>query len=444
MRDSSTLLGPRSYSGRARAAITAGYFLSFFSIGTCLAALGPCLRQLSATLDVSIDSLGFLFTARATGYLVGSVAGGWACDRFAWTHAPLLLSNGLCALGSALVPMLRSAPLVALAISTQGVCMGVLDTGGNVLLLWLWGDRVEPFMQAMHFFFGLGAFVSPLLVEAAIERTGGIAPAWSLLAAGLVLAGAPLLPFGGPSKPAPKASSEVEMATAAAADSEAGAPAEAPAAGAAESRRRSFIALVGLVLALYVGAEVGFGGFCFLYAVDAFAWTPLQARLLNSGFWGALAAGRLLAIPLSTRFSPRQLLVADFVGSIGAALCFLALPAGSETEPATPALPWATTLFFGLSMASVFPSALTYAERVTPVTGRVASMFVVSAAFGEMLLPLCIAALYPHAHAAFPTLILLACCAEATAFSGTACASARLRGATSESESTTSSTGHGA
>ena len=190
----------RPYSGVARGAITVGYFASFFSVGCCLAALGPCLRKLSDSLDVSIDSLGFLFTARATGYLVGSVVGGWACDRFLWTHAPLVLSNLLCALGSTLVPLLGSAPLVAVAVSTQGACMGVLDTGGNVLLLWLWGERVEPFMQAMHFFFGPGAFVSPLLVEASIHHTDDIAWSFYALAVALVLSAAPLLPFHGPRK----------------------------------------------------------------------------------------------------------------------------------------------------------------------------------------------------------------------------------------------------
>jgi hypothetical protein len=37
---------------------------------------------------------------------------------------------------------------------------------------------------------------------------------------------------------------------------------------------------------------------------------------------------------------------------------------------------------------------LTYAERVMPVTGRVASLFVVGAALGEMLVPLLVATLF--------------------------------------------------
>lgn len=37
--------------------------------------------------------------------------------------------------------------------------MGLMDTGGNVVLLRLWGSDVGPYMQTLHFSFGLGAFL---------------------------------------------------------------------------------------------------------------------------------------------------------------------------------------------------------------------------------------------------------------------------------------------
>ena len=41
-----------------------------------------------------------------------------------------------------------------------------LPTGtGNVLLIYLWGSDVGPWMQFMHFCFGVGAFVAPLLMR---------------------------------------------------------------------------------------------------------------------------------------------------------------------------------------------------------------------------------------------------------------------------------------
>ncbi|XP_076352956.1 uncharacterized protein LOC143248460 isoform X2 [Tachypleus tridentatus] len=46
-----------------------------------------------------------------------------------------------------------------------GITMGFLDTGGNVWCLDLWGKKSAPIMQALHFCFGLGAFIAPLVAE---------------------------------------------------------------------------------------------------------------------------------------------------------------------------------------------------------------------------------------------------------------------------------------
>ena len=38
-------------------------------------------------------------------------------------------------------------------------------SGGNVLCLNIWGMNSGPYMQALHFSFGVGAFVAPLIAE---------------------------------------------------------------------------------------------------------------------------------------------------------------------------------------------------------------------------------------------------------------------------------------
>lgn len=62
--------------------------------------------------------------------------------------------------------------------------MGFLDTGGNVSIIWLHGDQVGPYMQALHFAFGLGAFVSPMIVGGVISSFAGD-PSWAFRVFGL-------------------------------------------------------------------------------------------------------------------------------------------------------------------------------------------------------------------------------------------------------------------
>jgi fucose permease len=56
-------------------------------------------------------------------------------------------------------------------MSFRSVLICPYFSGGNVLCLDLWGRNSGPFMQALHFSFGLGAFVAPLLAAPFLEAT---------------------------------------------------------------------------------------------------------------------------------------------------------------------------------------------------------------------------------------------------------------------------------
>ena len=309
----------RAYTGASRLVITAGYFGSFFSIGLALASLGPVLPTLSARSGISLESSGLLFVGRSCGYVVGSLAGGVIFDTMKRTHLPLIAGNVLCALGCAILPSLRSLPALAAALFAQGTCMGLLDTGGNVLLIWLHGaGRVEPFMQAMHFFFALGAVLSPLLIEAATRLSvsgaprsaqGGVeaageardeafraAGAFYIMAAVILASSAPLALYRGPQRTAAEGSSSSSSSSGGGSsgrdgDGHGDEPSQGHASTAtsslglaalrriralsAESRLITFSALC---LCLYVGVEVAFGGWIFTFAL-----TELKARRLPPG-----------------------------------------------------------------------------------------------------------------------------------------------------------------
>ena len=394
----------RTYVGRDRALITAGYVGSFFAIGVCLASLGPLLPELASKTGRTLPELSFLFVARSIGYVLGSLLGGVIFDRVDVTHAPLVVGNLLCALGCATLPSLSALPSLAAAISTQGACMGLLDTGGNVLLIWLQGPtRVELYMQAMHAAFAIGAVASPLFIEWALTELRSFAPAFYSIAAFLALCSLPLATYRGPLAPAEDAAARGGGGGDGVKDR-----GEREAAG----RRCAVRALVcgsALCLLFAVGAEVTFGGFATTFGIEALAMSDGSARGFASVFWGGLAAGRIAAVPAAARLSPATVLGASMAGRLvfSATACLPAAP---------PAVPWVAAAGFGFSLASIFPTVLTHAERATRLSGRVASLFVVSAAVGELLMPLCVALLFVRTPAAFPRSVLAACVAQTVAF----------------------------
>ena len=115
----------------------------------------------------------------------------------------------LCGVGTVVVPFCKSVVVLGVAVSVQGLAMGILDTGGNgkgksrglsplvfhlsfflslpVMLVWLHGDGVAPYMQLIHFAFGVGAFLSPLLIDVAKEHLGSFH--WALWIMGILFFG---------------------------------------------------------------------------------------------------------------------------------------------------------------------------------------------------------------------------------------------------------------
>ena len=399
--------------------ISGVYFGAFAGVGLALSSLGPVLLELAARTDASLATMGYLFVGRAAGYVLGSAVGGPAFDRYSG-HPMLAAAMVGASIGTTLVSLCRSVPALLLCLSAQGLAMGFLDTGGNVLLLRLHDGEAsaEPYMQAMHFSFALGAFASPLLIRhyhreaeegsAAAAAAGGAdagSPA-DVSAANELLA--PFCIFGAfnllvalalvlvPAAPPPPAAAAA--AAAAAAESVESSATPAAAAGGwlrrylpADAAERRVLLLAAGMLFWYVGAEVSYGGYIFAYGVRHLGFSDPQSHLLTACFWGGLAAGRLLAVPVSTRMSSARLLAWLVSGCLAAAAVMEGDAAG-EGE-----LVWATTAIYGLCMGPIFPAVVSLASRYIEVTGGAASVFVLGSASGEMLVPLAVAQLFEHA-----------------------------------------------
>lgn len=341
---------------------TASYFAAFVALGLTIGSFGPTLPGLAAQAGASLGAASFLFMARSLGYLVGSSRVGRLFDRVRG-HALMAAVLSVMAASMAVVPLAPTLWLLTAALLLLGAAEGALDVGGNVLLVRVHGRRVGPYMNGLHFFFGVGALLAPVVVAQSSQDVRFVY--WSIaLAVVPVALLLPRLP-----SPAPPAK-----------DEESSTPR-------ADSR---LVALIALFLSLYVGAEVSFGGWIYTYTLALKLGDDAAAAYLTSAFWGALTLGRLLAIPLASRARPRTILLCDLAGCVASVVAILLWP---DSFAATAA----GTLGLGLSMASIFPTTLTLAERRMTITGRVTGWFIVGASAGSMLLPWLIGQLFESA-----------------------------------------------
>jgi fucose permease len=348
---------PGASPAERRAALlrTIGYYAAFIALGMASASLGPTLPGLAQHTRSSLSQISALFVTRSVGYLAGSLFGGRLYDRIPGHPVMvvgLLLMSGM----MGLAPVIPQLWILAAAILVLGLAEGALDVGGNTLLVWVHRDRVGPFMNALHFFFGLGAFLSPLIIAQVLLRGGNLVRAYWTLAFLLLPAVFWLPRFSSPVAPETSA--------------------ERPA-GEVKGR---LVALIVVFFFLYTGAEIAFGGWIYSYAVALRLSSDAVAAYLTSTFWGALTLGRLLAVPLAVRFPSRSILLADCIGCL-TSLAILLL--GSHSLSVT----FVGTCAVGLSMASIFPAALSLAQGRMRITGQVTGWFFVGASAGGMVLP---------------------------------------------------------
>jgi fucose permease len=306
------------------AAIVCGVF---FAAGLMIAAIGPSLPVLAVQIGVDTAALGGLFTTFSAGVMIAQVGlvrvSQRLSQRATLAASMLLMCAGILAItqGASLLALFGAALLGGLGFG------GVLATG-NIMVAQLFPSGSAAALNGINLFFGVGSIVGPSLAAAANARLS--APQIALwIGAGAMAALSPVV-----------------LAMAA---SSAGGATSAP--GAVRSTAPARTWLLGFLLLVYTGTEIGFGAWLTLYMITSAAMDIAGAALVVSGFWLALTSGRALAVALGVRMSAHRLLRLCLGGLLlGAVL--LALSIGNV------ALTLAGVLLLGMSCGPVFPTAL--------------------------------------------------------------------------------------
>uniref|UniRef100_A0ABM0GL10 Sodium-dependent glucose transporter 1-like n=1 Tax=Saccoglossus kowalevskii TaxID=10224 RepID=A0ABM0GL10_SACKO len=146
--------------------------------------------------------------------------------------------------------------------------------------------------------------------------------------------------------------------------------------------RVTLLFLLFLFTFVYVGHESAYGGFVYTFAMKSdLDFNAQFASYLNSAFWGSFALSRAMAIGVAMFMTPRAMLIADLCGLCVASSLLAAF--GDQNMY----ILWGASILLGISMGSVFPSGLAWAERYIELTGKATSVFVIGAASSEMAFP---------------------------------------------------------
>lgn len=352
---------------RSHVQLTIVYALCFGILGCVMSGMGPSLPELGRRTNSTDSQMGWILGVRAFGYFMGS----WGGPLFDTQPGNYVLVAALtvCMISCAAIGFVTKYWMLFLVVPFQGICMGILDTGGNVMTLWLHPKDPEPFMQSLHFVFAVGGLFSPLLIgQIAKHMDGSITLSWLIIAALFIPVIWLLFRYESPREPPRPITEDGEVAS---------------------YKGWALAVLIGTAAFLFfdIGAEAATATYIVTYIIRRDLATETNATLVDSLYWVFMLVGRLVAIPVSMFVRSQAIIIASCITCIFATSIWLAFY--KSFAALTVAM-----LLYGLGMSVAFASGVLLAQSYVHITGRAGTIFVVGAAFGEFIIPISLSQLF--------------------------------------------------
>ena len=329
-------LGLTPYAFRA----TTAYYWSFTALGLSQIALGPALPFLADQMQVALAQASLLVTARAAGFLVGSFLAGRLADR----GRPHGMLQACAAAAAALTLALPHVPLfwwLAGLLIAVGLLEGTLDIGFNVLIVWLFRNRVAPYMTGLHFVWGIGALLAPLVIVFFHDLTGDLAASYAVIALALLSISLAYVRLPSPEPVRQRHEARYPL-----------------------SPWPMF--LLSAMLFMAAALQLSVSTWLLAYILELDLTDEVTGGLINSEFFLGIIVTRLASVPLLRRVSIARLLAVSLLFVTLGCLAVLAFP------QSLPVLHTAM-IVIGAGFANLFPGALNLAPRYLPAEGRVTS-----------------------------------------------------------------------
>jgi fucose permease len=318
-------------------------YAAFVLIGVAAGGNGVLLLAQMSGYGVDRATIGIAFFAGSAGFVLAGLHSGMLVRRFGFRVA-LGVGGGafvLAGLYLATRPPFAAFMLVQLVL---GYGTGMLESGLNAYLASLPDTRT--LLNQLHAFFGVGALLGPVLAAWIVSFAS-----WTVVYLVLAAACVPLVVGFLVSYPGQRATGPAARVPETSA---------APSGGLLGAALRERGVLLGTVLlAVYVGLEIGVGNWGFSYLVQARGLSASLAGYSVSGYWLGLTAGRFLISPGAARVgaSTAGMMYACMVGVIAVATLAWLAP--------TAALAVAALVLLGFFLGPIFPTTMAIVPQLT-------------------------------------------------------------------------------
>ena len=346
--------------------------------------IGPSLSSLAQQTQREVKDMGILLLLLPLGFLTGihgfRLASGYKIGH--WLVCLAVLSY---IIFIPILPLIKSFPLLLVLFLCLAVCQGFWDFLSNMMILRLYKKRASPYMNALHFIFGVGAILSPAILGLSIEYFGQIFLAYLLFSL-LAIPALIILFF----VRIPPVKSEENSAS--------------------QRKRKPYILpLIHLFFLCYLVMEVGYSTWIYPYIEQGELLNAAAAGLFTSAFWFVFTLFRLIGTLLSLRVHPVKIMLGH------AFVCLIATILMVLFKNNLWVL-WFANIGLGAGLSVFFACMLAYCISYLHIPPQNINHFFTSATAGAMIGPWLMAQLfaverawifYPLILAALITLFIL-------------------------------------
>jgi fucose permease len=317
---------------------------------------GANLPEIVKTFDLNSSLAGLLVAVPALGFTAAGLVGGYLSKWIGLQRLLALSASGM-TFSLLLGTISPSRPSLFLAVLCIGLFGGMLETGCNGLIAELNVGKAARELNRLHIFFGIGAFVSPLIVTTLLA----FKMVWRV---NYAIAGIMAIILAGILALQPNRSHTTTNA----------------------SHLREFVKLaktpatirVWVGAFLFVASELGFSNWIVTYLRQRPGFSPELASISLSIFWLAMLVGRYINTRLPVIHKDRYVIVVEALGS---SLFLLLALLFKDVVLSISAL-----VMIGFFMAGLLPWLLAYANERNPGYAGSISGFIQSGAGAGMLI----------------------------------------------------------
>lgn len=344
--------------------VTLNSYLSLVSYGICLTIIGPALKNVQGEIMLTGSELGLFTTSLSVGLIISVLAGGFLVDKYR-AKSVGLAGQLLLTLGFFIFSMFVSFPVGLLAFFMMGVGGGLIEIVVNTVISEIYAERRTSALNLLHGFFGVGALIGPIFMGYLIESGFGWRFGYQIVA---IYSAFVLILQIFTKYPDRVSSDKIDFSYF------------------FKILKNPYTMLLGAIILLYVGSEMGINYWSVLYMETNLAVPKIAASSFLTYFWLAMTFGRFITFLIARKIDGKKLLLFLTLFSVFTFGFFMF--AESQAAAGT------SLLILGLAFSGIFPTVVALGtDRFPETLGTITGFLMTFMGGGTLLFPLFIGAI---------------------------------------------------